>query len=110
MVVKVPFTLAGVRACQTLSSEGSRVNVTLCFSPAQALIAAKVGAAYISPFIGRLDDISTDGMELIRQIIEIYRHYTFRTEILVASVRHPMHIVQAARMGADVCTCPPAVL
>ena len=86
------------------------MTVTLCFSPTQALIAEKVGAAYISPFIGRLDDIATDGLELVRQIIEIYRHYTFRTEVLVASVRHPMHIVQAARMGADVCTCPPAVL
>ena len=93
-----------------LSSAGHRVNVTLCFSPTQALIAAKVGAAYISPFIGRLDDISTDGMTLIRQIVEIYRNYDFKTEILVASVRHPMHIVEAARLGADVCTCPPAVL
>ena len=110
VVVKAPFTPAGVEATRALSSEGIRVNVTLCFSPTQALIAAKVGAAYISPFIGRLDDIATDGLELVRQIIEIYRHYTFRTEVLVASVRHPMHIVQAARMGADVCTCPPAVL
>ena len=110
VVVKVPFTPAGVRATKALSSAGHRVNVTLCFSPTQALIAAKVGAAYISPFIGRLDDISTDGMLLIRQIVEIYRHYDFRTEILVASVRHPMHIVEAARLGADVCTCPPSVL
>ena len=110
VVVKAPFTPAGVEATRALSSEGIRVNVTLCFSPTQALIAAKVGAAYISPFIGRLDDIATDGLDLIRPIIEIYRHYTFRTEVLVASVRHPMHIVQAARMGADVCTCPPAVL
>jgi transaldolase len=110
VVVKAPFTTAGVEATKALSSEGIKVNVTLCFSPAQALIAAKVGAAYISPFIGRLDDIATDGLELVRQIVEIYRHYSFRTEVLVASVRGPMHIVQAARMGADVCTCPPAVL
>jgi transaldolase len=110
VVVKVPFTLAGVEACRTLAGDGHRVNVTLCFSPTQALIAAKVGAAYISPFIGRLDDIATDGMQLIRQIVEIYSHYDFHTEVLVASVRHPMHIVEAARLGADVCTCPPAVL
>jgi transaldolase len=110
VVVKVPFTAAGVEATKVLAGEGRRVNVTLIFSPSQALIAAKVGAAYVSPFIGRLDDISTDGMELIRQITEIYRHYTFRTEVLVASVRHPMHIVQAARLGADVCTCPPSVI
>jgi transaldolase len=110
VVVKVPFTPAGVEATKVLAGEGHRVNVTLCFSPTQALIAAKVGAAYISPFVGRLDDIATDGMELIRQIIEIYRQYKFPTEVLVASVRHPMHIVQAARMGADVCTCPPSVL
>ena len=110
VVVKVPFTPAGVRATKELSSKGHRVNVTLIFSPTQALIAAKVGAAYVSPFIGRLDDIATDGMGLIRQIVEIYRNYDFRTEILVASVRHPMHIVEAARLGADVCTCPPAVI
>ncbi len=110
VVVKVPFTPAGVQATKVLSGEGRRVNVTLCFSPTQALIAAKVGAAYISPFVGRLDDIATDGMALISQILEIYRRYDFHTEVLVASVRHPMHIVQAARMGADVCTCPPAVL
>jgi transaldolase len=110
VVVKVPFTPAGVEATKVLSGEGHQVNVTLIFSPAQALIAAKVGAAYMSPFVGRLDDIATDGMELIRQIIEIYRHYDFQTKVLVASVRHPMHIVAAARMGADVCTCPPAVL
>ena len=110
VVVKVPFTPAGVRATKALSAAGHRVNVTLIFSATQALIAAKVGAAYVSPFIGRLDDISTDGMGLIRQIVEIYRNYDFRTEILVASVRHPMHIVEAARLGADVCTCPPAVL
>jgi transaldolase len=110
VVVKVPFTPAGVRATKALSEAGHRVNVTLIFSPTQALIAAKVGAAYVSPFIGRLDDIATDGMELIRQIVEIYRNYRFKTEVLVASVRHPMHIVHAARLGADVCTCPPSVI
>jgi transaldolase len=110
VVVKIPFTREGVRATRTLASEGIAVNVTLVFSPTQALLAAKVGAAYVSPFVGRLDDIATDGMDLIRQIIEIYRHFAFATRVLVASVRHPMHIVQAARMGADVCTCPPAVI
>lgn len=110
VVVKVPFTQAGVRATKVLAADGHRVNVTLIFSPTQALIAAKVGAAYISPFVGRLDDIATDGMALVKQIIEIYGHYDFHTQVLVASVRHPMHIVEAARMGADVCTCPPAVL
>ena len=93
-----------------LSGEGIKVNVTLCFSPAQALIAAKVGATYISPFVGRLDDIATPGMELIRDIVEIYRNYEYKTEVLVASTRGPMHIVEAARMGADICTCPPAVI
>lgn len=110
VVVKVPFTREGVKACKALASEGLRVNVTLIFSATQALLAAKVGAAYVSPFVGRLDDIATDGMGLIRQLVEIYGHYDFPTEILVASVRHPMHIVEAARMGADVCTCPPAVI
>ena len=110
VVIKAPFTREGVEATRVLSSEGHRVNVTLVFSPTQALIAAKVGAAYVSPFVGRLDDIATDGMALVKQIVEMYRHYAFRTQILVASVRHPIHIVEAARMGADVCTCPPAVL
>lgn len=110
IVVKVPFTKAGVVACRKLASEGTRVNVTLCFSPTQALIAAKVGASYISPFVGRLDDIATSGMNLIEEIVEIYSNYNFTTEILVASVRHPIHVVQAARMGADVCTCPAAVI
>src|SRR5215203_2548787 len=110
MVVKVPFTHAGVRACKTLSSEGSRVNVTLVFSPTQALIAAKVGATFVSPFVGRLDDIATSGMSLIQEIVEIFENYDFTTEILVASVRHNMHIVEAARMGADICTCPAAVI
>jgi transaldolase len=110
VVVKVPFGKEGVKACKVLAGEGIPVNVTLCFSATQALLAAKVGASYISPFVGRLDDIATDGMHLIREIVEIYDNYEFSTEVLVASVRHPIHIVQAARMGADVCTCPPAVL
>jgi transaldolase len=110
IVVKVPLTRDGIRACKTLSGEGIRVNVTLCFSASQALLAAKVGATYISPFVGRLDDISTHGMELIRDIVEIYENYDFHTEVLVASVRNPMHVVEAARLGADICTCPPAVI
>lgn len=110
VVVKVPFTRDGVRATRVLASEGHRVNVTLIFSPTQALLAAKVGAAYVSPFVGRLDDIATDGMGLIRNIVEIFDQYEFTTEILVASVRHPIHIVEAARMGADVCTCPVSVI
>jgi transaldolase len=110
IVVKVPFTRDGVRACRTLSNEGLRVNVTLVFSATQALLAAKAGATFVSPFVGRLDDIATSGMDLIRQLVEIYANYEFPTEILVASVRHPVHIVEAARMGADICTCPPAVI
>jgi len=110
IVVKVPFTKDGVRACKTLASEGKKVNVTLCFSPTQALLAAKVGASYISPFVGRLDDIATSGMHLVSEIVEIYDNYEFKTEVLVASVRSPIHIVEAARMGADVCTCPAAVI
>jgi transaldolase len=110
IVVKVPFTKDGVRACKALSSEGTRVNVTLCFSPTQALLAAKVGASYISPFVGRLDDIATSGMNLIQEIVDIYENYQFATEVLVASVRHPIHVVEAARMGADICTCPAKVI
>ena len=110
IVVKVPLTRDGIKACKTLSSEGIKVNVTLCFSPSQALLAAKVGATYISPFVGRLDDVASHGMELIRDIVEIYENYNFKTEVLVASTRSPMHIVEAARMGADVCTCPPSVI
>jgi transaldolase len=110
IVVKVPFTKDGVRACKALASEGKKVNVTLCFSATQALLAAKVGATYISPFVGRLDDIATSGMHLIREIVDIYRNYQFKTEVLVASVRHPIHVVEAARMGADICTCPAAVI
>jgi transaldolase len=106
----VPLTRDGIRACKALSGEGIRVNVTLCFSAAQALLAAKAGAAYISPFVGRLDDIATNGMELIREIVAIYDNYEFTTEILVASCRHPIHVVEAAKMGADIATCPPAVI
>jgi len=106
----VPFTKDGVKACKALRGEGIAVNVTLVFSAAQALIAAKVGATFVSPFVGRLDDIATDGMDLVQQIVEIYDNFDFDTEVLVASTRSPMHIVQAARMGADICTCPAAVL
>ena len=109
VVVKVPFTREGVKACKTLSSEGTPVNVTLIFSATQALLAAKVGASYVSPFVGRLDDIATDGMHVIEEIVEIFDNYEFGTEVLVASCRHPIHIVTAARLGADICTCPPAV-
>lgn len=110
IVVKVPLTEAGLVACRTFRSEGIRVNVTLCFSPAQALLAAKAGASYISPFVGRLDDIAQDGMQLIEQIVQIYGNYDFKTEVLVASVRHPVHVVQAALLGADVATIPARVL
>jgi transaldolase len=110
IVVKVPFTREGVKACKALSSEGKRVNVTLIFTAAQALLAAKVGATYVSPFVGRLDDIATSGMGLISEIVDIFENYQFGTEILVASTRGPMHIVEAARLGADICTCPAAVI
>lgn len=110
IVVKVPLTKDGIKACKALSSEGIKVNVTLCFSPAQAILAAKVGATYISPFVGRLDDIASHGMELVRDIVQIYENYNYKTEVLVASTRSPMHIIEAARMGADICTCPPAVI
>jgi transaldolase len=110
IVVKVSFGKDGVKACKALTAEGIPVNVTLVFSATQAILAAKANAAYVSPFIGRLDDIASDGMTLIEQIVEIYDNYEWGTEILVASVRSPMHIVQAARLGADVCTCPSAVL
>jgi len=110
IVVKIPFGREGLVACRALAAERVRVNMTLVFSPSQALLSAKVGAAYVSPFIGRLDDISTDGMSLIEQIVEIFDNYEFATEVLVASVRHPMHVVEAARLGADVCTCPAAVV
>lgn len=110
VVVKCPLTREGLRATRALADEGVRVNVTLCFSPAQAILAAKAGAAYISPFIGRLDDISHDGMALIRDIVEIYSNYAWETEVLAASIRHPLHVVEAARMGADVATMPFKVL
>jgi transaldolase len=110
MVVKVPLTRDGIKACKALSGEGIPVNVTLCFSAAQALLAAKAGATFISPFVGRLDDIATNGMHLIREIVDIYKNYSFKTEVLVASCRHPIHVVEAARMGAGVATCPPAVI
>jgi transaldolase len=110
MIVKVPLTRDGIKACKALSGEGIRVNVTLCFSPAQALLAAKAGATFVSPFVGRLDDVATNGMDLIRDILEIYDNYEFTTEVLVASCRHPMHVVEAARMGADIATCPAAVI
>ncbi len=106
VVVKCPLTRDGLKATKALSSEGVRVNVTLCFSPVQALFAAKAGAAYVSPFVGRLDDIGHDGMELIRQVRTIFDNYAFSTEILVASVRHPIHVVEAALAGADVATVP----
>src|ERR1700681_3011881 len=110
MVVKVPLTKDGIKACKALSGEGIPVNVTLCFSAAQALLAAKAGATFVSPFVGRLDDIATSGMELIREIVQIYANYDFTTEVLVASCRHPMHVVEAARIGADIATCPPSVI
>src|SRR5215831_7882565 len=94
MVVKVPLTRDGIRACKALSGEGIRVNVTLCFTPAQALLAAKAGASYVSPFVGRLDDIATNGMEVIREIVEIFNNYDFIAEILVASCRHPIHVIE----------------
>jgi transaldolase len=110
MVVKVPLTRAGIRACKALSDEGLKVNVTLVFSAAQALLAAKAGATFVSPFVGRLDDVSTTGMELIRDIVTIFDNYEFTTEVLVASCRNPIHIVEAARLGADICTCPSALV
>ena len=111
IAVKVPLTPNGLKTCKTLSDAGTMVNVTLCFSPGQAILAAKAGAAFISPFVGRLDDISTDGMQLIADICQIYTNYeSFETEVLVASIRHPIHLIEAARMGASVATLPPSVL
>jgi len=106
VVVKCPLTLEGLRATRTLTEEGTPVNVTLCFSAAQAILAAKCGAAYISPFVGRLDDIAEDGIRLVRDIVEIYRNYEWKTEVLAASIRHPVHVVEAARAGADIATMP----
>lgn len=110
IVIKVPLTEDGLVACRKFRAQDIKVNVTLCFSPTQALLAAKAGATFISPFVGRLDDVATDGMELIQQIVQIYENYRFPTEVLVASVRHPQHVVQAALMGAHVSTIPPKVL
>mgnify|MGYP003382284830 FL=1 len=110
IVVKLPLTPVGLQACKELRSKDIKTNVTLCFSASQALLAAKAGASYISPFIGRLDDVSTDGLELIEQIVTIYNNYGFDTEVLVASARHPMHIVHSALLGADVVTMPFKVL
>jgi transaldolase len=111
VTVKVPLTIDGLKTCKALSSEGTMVNVTLCFSAAQAILAAKAGASFISPFVGRLDDVGADGMALIRDICQIYRQYPiFKTEVLVASIRHPMHIVESAKLGAHVATMPPSVL
>ena len=111
VVVKTPLTWDGLKACKALSAEGIEVNVTLCFTPVQALLAAKASAAFVSPFVGRLDDIGHEGMSLIDDIRTVYDHYPdLDTEILVASVRHPGHVAEAARLGADACTCPPAVI
>jgi len=110
IAIKVPLTPAGLKTCKALSDDGQMVNVTLCFSAAQALLAAKAGATFISPFVGRLDDIGQNGMDLISDIRQIYDQYDFSTEILVASVRHPMHIVDAAKIGADVVTAPPKII
>ncbi len=110
VVVKVPLTVDGLRACKALSNEGIKTNVTLCFSPNQALLAAKCGATYISPFLGRLDDINLDGVELIEQIRQIYDNYSFATQILAASIRSPNHVTQVALAGSDVATIPPAVI
>jgi len=106
VVVKIPTILEGLKAIKTLKREGIKTNATLVFSTMQALLVAKAGAAYVSPFVGRLDDVSSDGMALVADIIQIYHNYAFETEVLVASVRDPMHVVDAARMGADVCTMP----
>jgi transaldolase len=106
IVVKVPLIAEGLKATKRLAAEGIKVNVTLCFSPTQALLAAKAGAWCVSPFIGRLDDISSNGMELIRQILTIYRNYDYKTQVLVASVRHPQHVVEAALAGGHICTMP----
>ena len=109
-VVKVPLTEEGLKACSDLVDAGHRVNVTLCFSVTQALLAAKAGASYVSPFVGRIDDISGEGMQLIQQIRQVYDNYRYETEILAASIRHPVHVVESMLIGADCCTIPPAVL
>ena len=106
VIIKIPLLKDGLKAVKRLKSEGIKTNVTLCFSPTQALLAAKAGASFISPFIGRLDDISQEGMEVVEQIITIYKNYAYDTEVLVASIRHPLHVVQAAMLGADIVTMP----
>jgi transaldolase len=110
LVVQIPTTLDGLKAIKALSADGTPVNATLCFSASQAILVAKAGAAYVSPFVGRLDDISEDGMALIEDIVTIYENYDFPTEVLVASIRHPRHVVEAALIGADVATIPPQVI
>jgi len=110
IVVKVPLIAEGLKAVQTLSTEGIRTNVTLCFSPTQGLLAAKAGATYVSPFVGRIDDISGNGMEVVEQLVAIYQNYGLSTQVLVASVRHPVHVVQASLIGADVATIPHKVI
>ncbi|MGA2026351.1 MAG: fructose-6-phosphate aldolase [Syntrophobacteraceae bacterium] len=110
VVVKIPMTTVGLRAVKTLSGEGIQTNVTLVFSPLQALLAAKAGATYISPFVGRLDDISQEGMSLVREILDIFSNYLFETEVIVASVRNPLHVLTAARLGADIATVPYKVI
>ena len=110
VVVKLPTTREGVKACKCLSGQGIKINMTLCFSPNQALLVAKAGATYVSPFVGRLDDISHDGMEVVRQIVQIYKNYDFKTQVLAASLRHPLHVVEAALAGAHVGTMPYKVL
>lgn len=110
IVVKVPLIAEGIRAVKTFTQEGIRTNVTLCFSAPQALLAAKAGASYISPFVGRIDDVGGDGLELVGQIVSIYNNYGYETEVLAASIRHPVHLVRCAQMGADVCTIPYKVI
>ncbi len=110
IVVKVPLTLDGLKAAQTFKKEGIRTNVTLVFSPSQALLAAKAGASFVSPFVGRIDDVSNNGMEMVEQILQIFDNYSFETEVLVASIRHPIHVMQAALMGADIATMPLKVI
>ncbi|KPP96152.1 MAG: transaldolase TalA [Bacteroidetes bacterium HLUCCA01] len=110
VVVKIPLIKDGIKAIRTFTDEGIKTNCTLCFSPTQALVAAKAGATYISPFVGRLDDVSTDGMQLIEDIVTIYDNYGYETEVLVASIRHPMHVVESARIGAHVATMPLSVI
>ncbi len=110
VVVKIPMTTVGLKAVKTLSQEGVQTNVTLIFSPLQALLAAKAGAAYVSPFVGRLDDISQDGMGLVREILDVFSNYLFETEVIVASIRNPVHVLTAARLGADIATIPHKVI